>query len=44
MSDINRKPPSIRRVDKISPIEGADAIECLTIDGWKVVSQKENFK
>lgn len=44
MSDINRKLASIRRVDKISPIEGADAIECLTIDGWKVVSQKENFK
>ena len=38
-----RKLVTIRRVDSVAPIEGADAIECLTIEGWKVVSQKGNF-
>lgn len=35
---------TIRVVDEISPIEGADAIECLKIGGWKVVSRKGNFQ
>ena len=39
-----RKLASIRRVADISPIEGADAIEVATIDGWKVVVKKSEFK
>lgn len=35
-----RKLATIRRIADIQPIEGADAIECVTIDGWKVVAQK----
>lgn len=38
-----RKLVTIRTVSEINPIEGADSIECLTIEGWKVVSQKGNF-
>ncbi len=39
-----RKLVTIRKVDEVNPIEGADSIECLTIEGWKVVSQKGNFR
>lgn len=39
-----RKLVTIRTVSEVNPIEGADAIECLTVEGWKVVSQKGNFK
>jgi len=35
-----RKLASIRKIDNISPIEGADRIERITIGGWNVVSQK----
>ena len=35
-----RKLASIRRIDELNPIEGADAIECATVGGWKVVAQK----
>lgn len=35
---------SVRRIDRIDPIEGADQIERLTIDGWELVSQKGNFR
>lgn len=35
-----RKLASIRRIDALDPIEGADAIECATVGGWKVVAQK----
>lgn len=38
MTEITRKLASIRRVSKVEPIENADAIEKLTIDGWQVVS------
>jgi RNA ligase (TIGR02306 family) len=41
---MDRKLASIRRVAKIEPIEGADKIEKLTIDGWHVVSRKGNFQ
>lgn len=32
-----RKLASIRKIADIRPIEGADAIQVATIDGWKVV-------
>ena len=34
---------SIRRIDDIVPIEGADAIECAVLGGWKVVVKKGEF-
>ena len=39
-----RKLASIRRIANIQPIEGADAIVVATIDGWKVVVKKGEFK
>lgn len=38
-----RKLASIRRIDNILPIEGADAIECAVVGGWKVVVKKAEF-
>lgn len=35
-----RKLATIRRIDDITPIEGADLIHCLHFGGWKVVAQK----
>ena len=37
---MERKLASIKRIDKIEPIEGADAIELAVIGGWKVVVAK----
>ena len=34
---------SIRKIDAIGPIEGADAIEVATVGGWKVVVKKGEF-
>jgi RNA ligase (TIGR02306 family) len=39
-----RKMATIRKIDDIGPIEGADAIEVATIGGWKVVVKKGEFK
>ena len=39
-----RKLASIRTIESVHPIEGADKIEMVVIDGWQVVSQKGNFK
>ena len=39
-----RKMATIRRINAIDPIVGADAIEVATIDGWKVVIKKGEFK
>lgn len=39
-----RKMATIRRIDELNPIEGADAIECAVIGGWKVVAQKGLYK
>ena len=41
---MTRKLASIRRIADIQPIEGADAIVVATIDGWKVVVKKDEFK
>ena len=38
-----RKLASIRKVKEIKPIENADAIECVVIDGWEIVSKKGEF-
>lgn len=38
-----RKLASIRKIDAINPIEGADAIEVATVGGWKVVVKKGEF-
>lgn len=38
-----RKLASIRRISAIDPIEGADAIEVATVDGWAVVVKKGEF-
>jgi RNA ligase (TIGR02306 family) len=38
-----RKMASIRRIDAITPIEGADKIECAHISGWKVVVNKGQY-
>ena len=38
-----RKLASIRRILELNPIEGADAIEVATVDGWKVVVKKGEF-
>ena len=39
-----RKLASIRRIADIQPIDGADAIEVATIDGWKVVVKRGEFR
>ena len=37
---MTRKLATVRRVADIRPIEGADMIHVVTVDGWKVVAQK----
>lgn len=39
-----RKLATIRKIDDIRPIEGADAIECAVIGGWTVVVKKGEFQ
>lgn len=36
-----RRLASIRRIDRLEPIPGADKIEVATVDGWKVVVAKD---
>jgi len=38
-----RKMATIRKIDSLLPIEGADAIECAVVGGWKVVVKKGEF-
>lgn len=38
-----RKLVTIRTISNISPIDGADAIEVATVDGWQVVVKKGEF-
>lgn len=40
---MSRKMASIRRIDDIQPIPGADAIEVATVGGWRVVIKKGEF-
>ena len=39
-----RKMASIRSIDNIEPITGADSSEVATVGGWKVVVKKGEFK
>lgn len=39
-----RKIVSIRKIDNLTPIKGADFIVCSTIDGWKTVVGINDFK
>ena len=39
-----RKLVSIQKVEELTPIEGADKIECAKVLGWKVVVGKDEFK
>lgn len=39
-----RKLATVRIIDDIQPIEGADKIEVATVGGWKVVVKKDEFK
>jgi RNA ligase (TIGR02306 family) len=38
-----RKLATIRKIDELKPIDGADAIECAGVGGWKVVVKKGEF-
>jgi len=38
-----RKLATIRKIDELNPIDGADAIECAVVGGWKVVVKKGEF-
>lgn len=41
---MERKLATIRRISSIEPIEGADVIEIAVVDGWKVVTKKNEYK
>ena len=41
---MERNLASVRKINDIQPIEGADLIEICVVDGWKVVSKKGDFK
>jgi RNA ligase (TIGR02306 family) len=41
---MTRKLATVRKIDALTPIDGADAIECATVGGWKVVVKKDEFK
>ena len=38
-----RKLATIRKIDALTPIVGADAIECAAVGGWKVVVKKGEY-
>ena len=41
---MTRQLATIRIIDEIRPIEGADAIECAVVGGWTVVVKRGEFK
>lgn len=42
--EIQRKLASVQRIAEVKPIEGADAIEAVRVNGWWVVAKKGEFK
>jgi RNA ligase (TIGR02306 family) len=40
---MTRKMATIRKIDALRPIEGADAIECAVVGGWTVVVKKGEY-
>lgn len=38
-----RKMATIRKIDALRPIDGADAIECAVVGGWTVVTKKGEY-
>jgi RNA ligase (TIGR02306 family) len=40
---MTRKLATIRKIDAVAPIDGADAIEVATVGGWKIVVKKGEF-
>lgn len=43
MSNPNRKMCTVRRIDSVDPIEGADRIEVARVGGWSVVTGKGEY-
>ena len=41
---MTRQLATIKRIDNIEPIEGADLIQVATLGGWKVVVKKDEYK
>ncbi len=41
---MSRKMTTVRKIDEIRPIEGADQIEAAVVGGWVVVIKKSEFK
>lgn len=41
---MNRHLASIQKISNIEPIVGADRVELATIEGWKTIVQKDQFK
>jgi RNA ligase (TIGR02306 family) len=41
---MDRKLASIRKISDVRPIENADAIELVIVDGWSVVTKKGEYK
>src|SRR5438876_1094061 len=44
MEEFKRKLASIRKISEVLPIEGADNIELVKVDGWQCVTKKGEFK
>jgi len=44
MTEITRKLATIRSIRDVQPIDGADSIELVFVDGWQVVTRKGEFK
>lgn len=41
---MERRLASIRRINRLDEIQGADNIDCATVDGWEVVVKKGEFE
>ena len=39
-----RKMSTVRRIDRLTPVEGADRIECAQVGGWTVIVKRGEFK